>query len=97
MTKQKADTLPIMRPPTRLRKRGTNINRLQLLARLLLLRMRHRIRNDHPTQPASIERRDRIAAENPVRHDRHHLPRPVLHHRVRGLDEGPARVRHVVH
>jgi len=97
MTKQKTHTLPIMRPPARLRQRRTNINRLQPLTPLLLLRMRHRIRHHHPAQLTAIQRLDRVPGQYAMRHDRHHLRRPVRHHRVGGFHERPACVRHVIH
>ena len=96
MTKQKAHTLPIMRPPTRLRQRRTNIHSDQSRTPLLLLLMRYRIRDHDFGQLTAIERFDGLAAQNPMRDDGHDLLGSVRHHGVRGLDEGTAGVGHVV-
>lgn len=61
MPKQKTHTLAIMRPPTGLRQRRRNINRLQLLTHALLLLVRHRVRHHHPTELTLIERLDRVS------------------------------------
>lgn len=61
MPKQKTHTLAVMRPSTGLRQRGGNINRLQLLAQTLFLLVRHRVRHDHPTQLALVERLDCVS------------------------------------
>jgi hypothetical protein len=61
MTKQITNTLPIMRPPTRLGQCGTNINSLQLLAQRPLLLVRHRIRHHHLAQLAVIDHVQRVA------------------------------------
>lgn len=60
MTKQKAHTLAIMRPPQTLSQCRTDIDRLQLLTPFLLRRMRNRIRHHHPTQLALVQRLNRI-------------------------------------
>jgi hypothetical protein len=46
--KQKAHTLPVMRPTNRLGKRRTNIHDPQSRTHLNLLPQRNRIRNHHP-------------------------------------------------
>ena len=74
-----------------------DINRLQLRTHLLLGRMRHRIRHDQPLQLAPIQRLHRLAAQDPMRHQRNRLHRPVLQTHVRRLAQRPARIRHVVH
>ena len=85
-----------MRPATRLRQRGTNVNRFQPSALGLLLLMRHRVRDHDPTQATPVQGFQRIAAENTVRDDGDDLVRAVLHDGVGGLDERAAGVGHVV-
>lgn len=97
MRKQIRHRLTIMRPPTRLRQRRRDINRLEPGTTLLLLLMRHRIGNHDPAQLAAVERLDRLAAEDAVRDDGDDLARAVRHDRVGRLDQRAARVRHVVH
>lgn len=97
MRKQIRHGLAIMRPPTGLGQGGANINRLEPGTALLLLLMRHRIRDHDPAQLAPVQRLDGLAAEDAVRDEGHHLARPVRHDRVGRLHQRPARVRHVVH
>ena len=96
MTKQKTYTLPIMRPPTRLRQSGTNIHNLQHRTPLLLPTQRHRIRNHNPTQPTRIQRPYSLSAQNPMRDNRHHFGRALVDERLGRFDQGAARVGHVV-
>ena len=85
-----------MRPPTRLRQGRANINRLQPLAHLLLIRVRHRIRHYHPAQLAPIKRLNRIAGQNSMRDNCNDFRGAMRHHRVSGFDERAARVRHII-
>lgn len=97
MPKQITHALPIMRPPTRLRQRRTDINRLQLVTHFLFLSMRHRIRHHHPAQQAPIQRLNRFPAQDPVRHDRDDfLGVPVVDQCVGGFYQSTAGVGHVV-
>lgn len=96
MTKQIAHTLPIVGSSYTLCQRRTDVDRLQLITPLLLLRMWHRVSHHHPTQPAPIQRFHSIAAENPVRYNGDNFARVVVHDGVSGLDECPTSVSHVV-
>ena len=96
MTEQKADALPIMRPATGLRQRGAHINGLKPVTNLLLLLMRHRVRDHDPAQFTPVQGLDRVAAQDAVRDDGDHFGRAVRHDRVRGFHQRAARVRHVV-
>lgn len=96
MRKQIRNTLPIMRPPTRLGKGRTNIHRLQPITKRLLLLMRHRIRHHDSTKLTPVQRLDGIATQDAVRDDSHDFFGAVLHHGVGGFDERAASVGHVV-
>lgn len=85
-----------MRPPQTLCQRGTDINRLQPRTPLLLLRMRHRIRHDHPRQFTPVQRLYRVPAQDAVCDDGDDLLGAVGHHCIGGFDKGAARIRHVV-
>lgn len=97
MRKQETDRLAIMRPPTGLRQRRTDIYRLNFVASVLLLRMRHGIRNNQTTQTAVIQITDSISRENGVGHDGIDFLCAVLHNGVGCLDERAACIGHVVH
>lgn len=77
--------------------RRTDINSLNPIALCLLLLMRHRVRNHQLPQFAAVQFLDRIAAQNPVRHDRDGFSGAVLHDNVRGLDKCTAGIGHVVY
>lgn len=96
MCKQKTHTLPIMRPPNRLRQRRTNIHHPQKPTPLNLIPQRHRIRHHHPTQPTAIQRLNRVPAQDSMRDDGHYFLCAVREQRLCGFDERPARVGHVV-
>lgn len=85
-----------MRPPTSLRQRRTNIYRLNLVAGLFLLRMRHGIRHNQTTQTAIIQIADSVARKNGVGYDGIDFLCAVLHYGVGCLDEGAACIGHVV-
>ena len=97
MTKQKADTLPIMRPPTRLRQRRTDIDRLQPLPPLLLLLVRNRVRHHELTERALPQGFDRIPRQNAMRDDGDDFLGIVRDQRVDRFDQRAARIGHVVH
>jgi hypothetical protein len=96
MRKQKAHTLPIMRPPNRLRQRRTNIHNPQQPTPLYLITQRHRIRDHHSTQPAPIQCFNRISTQDSMGDDCHDFARFVHHYRFGGFDERAAGVGHVV-
>jgi len=96
MRKQETHTLPIMRPPNRLRQRGTDIHNPQPLAPLPLIPQRHRIRNHDSAQLTPVQRLDRIPAQDPMRDDGNDLASFVRHDRLGGFDERAACVGHIV-
>lgn len=97
MREQETDRLAIMRPPTSLRQRGTDVYRLNLVAGFLLLGMRYGIRNDQTTQTAIIQIADSIARKNSMGHDGVHFLCAVFYYGVGCLDERAACICHVVH
>ena len=58
--------------------------------------MRHRIRDHDPRQLTIVQRLNRIAAQDTMRHYRHYFFGAMLHYRVGGFHERAACVRHVV-
>jgi hypothetical protein len=96
MRKQETHTLPIMRPPNRLRQRGADIHNPQPLAPLPLIPQRHRIRNHDSAQLTPVQRLDRISAQNPMCDDGDDLASLVRHDGLGSFDERAACVGHVV-
>lgn len=96
MAKQERNALAIVRAPTCFRQRGADIDRLDLIASLLLVAMRHRICDHNSTQFAPVEGFDCISAQNAVRDDGHHFSRAIRHDGIRCLDQSAACVCHVV-
>lgn len=96
MAEEKRDTLAVMSPPAGLGECGADVDRLELVALVLLAAMGHRVGDDDSAQTATVERLDSVAAKNAVRDDGHHLTRAVLHDRVGGLDQRATGVGHVV-
>ena len=97
MTEQKAHTLPVMRPPTRLCKRGANINSLKPLPTLLLLLMRYRIRHYQLAQRALLERLNRIPRQDAVRDNGNHFLSVMSHERVDSFHQRAAGIGHIVY
>ena len=97
MGEQETDRLAVVRSPTSLRQRCADIYRLNLVASLFLLRMRHGIRHNQTTQTAIIQIADSVARENGVGHDGIDFLCAVLYYGVGCLDEGAACISHVVH
>lgn len=81
---------------TRFCQRGTDIDRLNLVAKLLLLLVGHSIGDHESTQTAVVEVLDRIAGKDSMRNDGIDLARPMLHDRFRSLDKRSTGVGHVI-
>lgn len=96
MTEQERNALAVMRPATGLGQRGGDVNRLELVALSQLLAQRHRVRDHDAAEFASVERFDRVAAEDAVRDDGDHFLCAVGHDRIRRFHERATCVGHVV-
>lgn len=97
MREQETDGFAIMRPPTSLRQRRTNIYRLNLVASLLLLRMRHGIRHNQTTQTAIIQIADGVPRKNGVSHDGIDFLCAMLNDGVGCLNKRATCIGHVIH
>lgn len=76
--------------------RGADINGLNLIASLLLLRVGDSVGHNQAVQTTTVQVLDGLAGENAVDDDGVHFLGTVLEDSVGGLDEGTTGISHVV-
>jgi hypothetical protein len=106
VTKQKADTLSIVRPPTRLGQHGADIDGFNAAALLairnaeplqLLLGNRHRVRDNELAETAVLEYLYRLAGEDAVCDKGNDVLSSVLDKRIGSFGECATSISHIVH
>lgn len=96
MREQEADRLAVVSAAASFCQSGTDINGLDLVAKLLLLGVRNGVANDQTTEAAAVQVFDGFAGQDTVHDDGVDLLGAVLHDGVGGFDERTAGVGHVV-
>lgn len=77
---------------------GTDVDRLDAVADLLLLLMGHSVGDDDLLESATVERLDGVSTQNTVSDNSNGvLSSALIDQDTGGLDESSACVRHVVH
>lgn len=96
MREEEANGLAVVGTTTSLGKSGTDIDRLDAIALLLLLGVGHCVGDNNTAQAAAVDVLDSLAGENAVDNDGVDFLGTVLHDGVGGLDEGTTGISHVV-
>lgn len=77
--------------------RRADVDRGNLIADFLLLCMRNSVRDDNPTEAALVDVFNGVTGKDAVHNNGVDFLGAVLHHCVRCLHEGSARIGHIVH
>lgn len=96
MREQEAHRLAVVRTSAGLCKSGADVDRLDLVALLLLVFVRNSVGHNNTAQAAVVDVLSSLAGKDTVDDDSVDFLGSVLHHSIGGLDKSTAGISHVV-
>lgn len=96
MREQEAHRLAVVRTSAGLCKGGADVDRLDLIALLLLVFVRNSVGHNNTAQAAVVDVLSSLAGKDTVDNNRVDFLSSVLHHSIGGLDKSTAGISHVV-
>lgn len=96
MREQEAHRLAVVRTSAGLCKSGADVDRLDLIALLLLVFVRNSVGHNNTAQAAVVDVLSSLAGKDTVDDNSVDFLSTVLHHSIGGLDESTAGISHVV-